>query len=381
MNVNDTKLGCFQSSGRVYKEDVKYNFLEDKFRIINSKAFRRLKYKTQVFINYTGDHYRTRLTHSLEVSQIAVYIARRLGVNEELAETIALSHDLGHPPFGHTGEDALNLATSMFGGFNHNVQGIKIITKLEEQFPHFKGLNLTLEVLDGILKHNGPIDKTNLFYDKLKEMLNKYPIDFASNAFLEAQIASLADDIAYSKHDIDDGIRAGFITLEDFCQIDIFKDIYKKVLRKYPKITDEIFKREILRSLGQFLIEDLISTINTNITNFSIVDIKQVIKSDIFIVAFSKPVASMLKKLKQFLFDNVYRNFKANRIRFKNKKIIHDLFSHFMNYPTTLPHTWQQGIDLKDEKVLSTKIMDYIAGMTDRFAVDEHKRIFDLYHY
>ena len=377
----NSKLGCFQSSGRMYKEEVEYDFLEDKFRIINSKAFRRLKYKTQVFINYIGDHYRTRLTHSLEVSQIAVYIARKLGVNEELAEIIALSHDLGHPPFGHAGEGGLNAVNSEFGGFNHNTQAIRIVTKLEEQFPHFTGLNLTLEVLDGILKHNGPIDKKNPSYNKLKEMLHNYPIDFANNAFLEAQIASLADDIAYSKHDIDDGVRAGFINLEDFCQINVFKDIYNKIATKYPNIEREIFKREVLRNLGQFLIKDLIDTTHSNIVKFNITNTEKLIKSNEFIVAFSTPVAMMLKELKGFLFNHVYRNFRVERTRLKNKKIIQDLFSHFINHPTTLPQTWQQGIDLKDEKALSIKITDYIAGMTDRFAVDEHKRIFDLYYY
>ena len=381
MNARNTKLGCFQSSGRIHGENIEYDFLEDKFRVINSKAFRRLKYKTQVFINYTGDHYRTRLTHSLEASQIAVYIAKKLGLNEELSEIIALSHDLGHPPFGHAGEDALNSATYRFGGFNHNVQGIKIVTELEKQFPNFNGLNLTLETLDGILKHNGPVDKNTSFYGKLKKTLHKYPIDFSNSPSLEAQVASLADDIAYSKHDIDDGVRAGFITLEDFFQIDLFEDIYNQVIVKYPNIKGEILKREVLRNFGKFLIKDLINKTTHNIKTLNIGHNQQVIKSDIFVVAFSEPVVIMLKKLRKFLLDNIYRNFKVEGIRFKNMNIIQDLFFHFMNYPITLPKAWQQEVDFKDEKALSTKITDYIAGMTDRFAVDEHKRIFDVYYY
>ena len=381
MDIKSSNIGCFKSSGRVYNESVEYDFLEDKFRIVNSKAFRRLKYKTQVFINYTGDHYRTRLTHSLEVSQIAMYVAKRLELNEELAEIIALSHDLGHPPFGHAGENALNIATSKFNGFDHNVQVMRIITKLEKQFPNFDGLNLILEVLDGILKHNGPVDKTSPSYGNLKEILYKYPIDFTKNASLESQIASLADDIAYSKHDIDDGVRAGFVVLEDFCQIDIFRDIYNQVIIEYPGIKGEPLKREALRNFGKFLVEDLINETNSNIADLDITNNQQVMKSDVFVVTFSKPVALMLKELKKFLFDHVYRNFRVNRIAFKNKKIIQDLFTHFINYPTTLPQTWQQKIDFKNEKSLSIRVTDYIAGMTDRFAVDEHKKIFDIYDY
>ncbi len=379
MNIKNKSLGCFRSLGRVHNEDVEYDFLEDKFRIINSKAFRRLEYKTQVFINYTGDHYRTRLTHSLEVSQIAAYIARKLGLNEELAEVIALAHDLGHPPFGHAGEDALNEVALKFGGFNHNAHVIKIVTQLEKQFPKFDGLNLTLETLDGILKHNGPIDKASPSYHEFQNILGDYPINFLENASLESQIASLADDIAYSKHDIDDGIRAGFVTLESFCQIEMFRHVYDKVLTEYPNISEELLKREVLRNFGKFLIEDLLHQTQNNINESRVTDYQQIIKSPIFTAAFSDSVELQLKKLKSFLFDNVYRNFKVNRITSKTRTIIQDLFTHFMSHPTSLPQDWQQEIDIKNDQELATKITDYIAGMTDRFAVDEHKRVFDIY--
>jgi dGTPase len=381
MNANNRILGCLRSSGRIYPEDVEYDFLEDKFRIINSKAFRRLEYKTQVFINYTGDHYRTRLTHSLEVSQIAVYIARKLGLNEELTEVIALSHDLGHPPFGHAGEYALNDAAAKFGGFDHNVQGIKIVVQLEKQFPKFNGLNLTLETLDGILKHNGVIDDAHPSHHKLKPIIGDYPINFLDNASLESQIASLADDIAYSKHDIDDGIRAGFITLKDFCQIDMFKCIYDEVMAEHQNLAEEILKREVLRNFGKFLIEDLLVQTQSNIAKSNITHAQQIIKSKDFIAGFSESTEPQLKELKKLLFEHVYRNFKVNRITSKTKKIIQDLFAHFMSYPTSLPQNWQQEVNVRNEQQLAVQITDYIAGMTDRFAVDEHKKIFDIYYY
>jgi dGTPase len=381
MSNKNNNLGYFQSSGRLYKENVEYDFLEDKFRIINSKAFRRLEYKTQVFINYIGDHYRTRLTHSLEVSQFAVYIAKSLNVNENLAEAISLSHDLGHPPFGHAGEEALKEVAGKFVGFDHNVQGIKIITLLEKQFPKWYGLNLTIDSVDGILKHNGSIMKTDESYDMLKNLLRDYPINFAKNASIESQIASLSDDIAYSKHDIDDGIRAGFVNLEDFCQIDMFKNIYNAASKEYTNIKGELLKREVLRNLGMFLADDLINQTCKKIKSSGISDKQDVMDLDEFIVEFTEDVAIGLKELKKFLFENVYRNFKVNRINAKSKKIIHDLFNHFISYPSALPNSWQENMDFKNEKEVAARVIDYIAGMTDRFAVDEHKRIFDIYHY
>ncbi|WPX96909.1 dGTP triphosphohydrolase [Candidatus Bandiella euplotis] len=381
MYKKNYSLGLFKSSGRVYCEDMEYDFLEDKFRIINSKAFRRLEYKTQVFINYIGDHYRTRLTHSLEVGQIAVYIAKQLRANEELAEVIALSHDLGHPPFGHAGERALNEVSLKFGGFDHNVQVVRIVTQLEKQFPKFNGLNLTLEALDGILKHNGPINQESKYYNQLKDILDGIPIKLSGNAFLEAQIASLADDIAYSKHDIDDGVRAGFVKMRDFCQIEMFKNVYDKVYSEYKDVEKEVFKIEVLREFGKFLVENLLHQTKSNLKSLDITEAKQVVDANEVIVSFSDPVKIQLIELKKFLFDKVYRNFPINRVNYKACKIIQDLFTYFMNYPVNLPQDWQQKTDLKNEANLATIITDYIAGMTDRFAVDEHRRVFDLHDY
>lgn len=373
-------LGVFKSSRRIYQEHIKHDFLEDKFRIINSKAFRRLEYKTQVFINYTGDHYRTRLTHSLEVSQIAVYIARELGLNEELAEVIALSHDIGHPPFGHAGEEALNEVASNFGGFDHNIHAIKIITMLEKSSSKYKGLNLTLETIDGILKHNGPIqDKEQL--NKLNKILNNFPLSYNNNASLESQIAALADDIAYTKHDIDDGIRAGFISIEELSSLELFKTINMNKVMENKSINEEIALKELLMNLSMFLIVDLLNQTINNIQNHNINNIEEIYNCQKMIVEFSKSTKESFLELKAFLFTNVYKNYQVNRITHKTQTVIKDLFNHFMNNPKTLPKSWQKDSNLNSEIFLSEIVINYIAGMTDRFAVVEHKKIFDLYHY
>ena len=373
-------LGVFNSTGRIYQEDVKYDFLEDKFRIINSKAFRRLEYKTQVFINYTGDHYRTRLTHSLEVSQIAVYIARELGLNEGLAEVIALSHDIGHPPFGHAGEEALNDVAGNFGGFDHNIHAIKIITMLEKSSSKYKGLNLTLETIDGILKHNGPIhDKGQL--NKLNKVLNNFPLSYSKNASLESQIAAIADDIAYTKHDIDDGIRAGFICIEELSSLKLFKTINIGDVVEDASINREIALKELLMSLSMFLIADLLNQTIGNIKNCNVNNTEEIYNYQKMIVEFSKSTKESFLELKAFLFTNVYKNYQVNRITHKTQTVIRDLFNHFMNNPKTLPKSWQEDCNLNSEILLSEIVTNYIAGMTDRFAIIEHKKIFDLYHY
>ena len=376
---NFNNLAVINSIGRICKEDIKYNFIEDKFRIINSKAFRRLEYKTQVFINYTGDHYRTRLTHSLEVSQIAVYIAKELGLNCELAEVIALSHDIGHPPFGHAGEESLNKAAVEYGGFDHNIHAIKIISMLEKYSSKYNGLNLTIDTIDGILKHNGPItnkDKIN----QLNQILNNYPIKYSNNASLESQIASIADDIAYTKHDLDDGIRAKFINLEELKGLKIFKTKDFQVIENgnYDK---EININQFLINLSNFLINDLIQQTIKNVNFNNIDNVEDIYAFNGFILEFSKDTRENFMELKKFLFDNVYKNYLVNRITHKTKIIIKDLFNHFMNNPKTLPKSWQTSEIFNCKNLLSEKVVNYIAGMTDRYAVEEHKKIFDLYYY
>lgn len=372
-------LAVINSIGRIYKENVKYNFIEDKFRIINSKAFRRLEYKTQVFINYTGDHYRTRLTHSLEVSQIAVYIAKELGVNTELADVIALSHDIGHPPFGHAGEESLNEAAIEYGGFDHNIHAIKIISMIEKHSPRYKGLNLTIDTIDGILKHNGPITDKNKI-NQLNQILNNYPIQYSNNASLESQIAAIADDIAYTKHDLDDGIRAKFINLKELKSLKIFQAIGFDVIEKYD-CDEEVGVNAFLMNLSSFLINNLIQQTIKNINTNNINNIEDIYAFDGFLVEFSKDVKGKFLELKKFLFDNVYKNYLVNRITHKTKIIIRDLFNHFMNNPKTLPKSWQTSDIFTCKKSLSEKVINYIAGMTDRYAVEEHKKIFDVYYY
>lgn len=373
-------LSVRKSLGRMYPENIKYHFLEDKIRIISSKAFRRLEYKTQVFINYIGDHYRTRLTHSLEVSQIAIYIAKELRLNEELAAVISLSHDIGHPPFGHAGEDVLNLLSEKFGGFDHNVHTIKIVTKLEKSSDHYNGLNLTLETIDGLLKHNGPIDNRSQQL-KLREILVNYAIKLNQNTSLESQVSALADEIAYIKHDIDDGIRANFIKITDLQALNITKlfDITKIIQNNF--LTQEIKLRTILSNINDCLVRDLINQTIKNIQQYNINCMDDIYNSKQFVVSFSKQLQEHLLELKEFLYRNVYKNYKVNRIALKTKNIITDLFHYFMNHPKTLRNLSPEHNINYSDKLLVESVINYIAGMTDRFAVEEHKRIFDPYHY
>ncbi len=366
------------ASTRWHKEDVANDFLEDKFRIINSKAFRRLEYKTQVFINYIGDHYRTRLTHSLEVSLVAQYIAKSLGLNQELAEVISLLHDLGHPPFGHGGEHVLNNISSEYGGFNHNYHCIKIITVLEKQFSGFNGLNLTLESIDGVLKHNGIIQESNENYTKLSSLLEDYAIEFGAQGALESQVSAIADDIAYCIHDIDDGIRAFMVKLEDFCDIEAFSLSYQRTKQEFLSLNDDdLLRKEVLRNFRSYLINDVIAQSVHNIKSCNIDSLKEVKSSKEHLIAFSKKVSEDVKELKKILFAKVYRSTHTNRVNFKAQIIIKDLFSHFMNYPNSLPSVSNNNLS---DGELAELVVDYIAGMTDRFAVDEHRRIFDLHN-
>ena len=373
-------LGVSSSLGRMYPENIKYNFLEDKIKIIGTKAFRRLEYKTQVFINYTGDHYRTRLTHSLEVSQIAIYIAKELKLNEELVDVIALSHDIGHPPFGHAGEDALNIVSKKFGGFNHNLHAIKIVTKLEKTCAHYDGLNLTLDTIDGLLKHNGPISNDNQ-QSKFRKILLNYPIILSKHSSLEAQVAALADEITYIKHDIDDGIRANFINIIDLQQLNITKLFDIETIIKNDFLSQEIKLKTILSNINDCLIKDLLNQTIINIQEYNINCIDDIYNSTKYIVAFSKQLQKDLLELKAFLFKNVYKNYKVNRIALKTKSIITDLFHYFIDHPKSLHELSQQGNTTCSDELLVEYVINYIAGMTDRFAVEEHKRIFDPYHY
>jgi dGTPase len=359
----------------VHQETEAADFLVDRERIITSKAFRRLEYKTQVFANYEGDHYRTRLTHSLEVAHTAAVIARRLNINHILAEIIGLAHDLGHPPFGHAGERALNAAASDSGGFDHNLQTVKIVCRLEEFSPEFQGLNLSYPVIEALVKHNGPLVRNGEFLEQVKDIVHHYPIDFHTNCHLEGQVASLADDITYLKHDIDDGIRAGFLDVHGLRELKIFSRSYDK--NKGSTKSNGMLCQMILRDMGVLLIEDLITNSLKNLKLESIRNVQDILLSKINIIAFSHNINEAVKELRAFLHSNVYRHFQVNRMNNRATGIITQLFDAFEKNPNILPTKWQRNKHNKD--ILIQDIINYIAGMTDRYAIEEHKRVFSPY--
>lgn len=378
-----------KTKGRFFdEEDDKYRtcFQRDRDRIIHSGAFRKLEYKTQVFVNYTGDYYRTRLTHSLEVAQIARSICKRLRLNEDIAEAISLAHDLGHAPFGHAGEDALNEATKNFVGFDHNVQSLRILTYLEQRYIHFNGINPTWEVLEGIAKHNGPLpeNKRSLItnhlvqtipeYEKKKE---KYDLKFTEFSSAEAQIASISDDIAYNAHDLDDGLRAKFFTVDDLFTLPLFGELFKEILSEYPNLLQNKITYEFLRRMINLTIQDIVKQVEKNIQVYGIETSEDIRKLKKPLVHFSPELTESNKRLKEFLNAKVYRHYKINRVTSKAKRIVCDLFNIFQNEPNVLPTEWSKIASNVDEKQRSIIVCDYIAGMTDRFAIQEHRRIFD----
>ncbi|AIL64576.1 Deoxyguanosinetriphosphate triphosphohydrolase [Rickettsiales bacterium Ac37b] len=367
------------SKGRLYLEnppEFLNNFQYDRGRLVNTTAFRRLEYKTQVFVNLEGDHYRTRLTHTLEVSHIARNISRILGLCEDLTEVIALAHDLGHPPFGHAGEEALNQAMSLFGGFNHNIHTFKILTELERCYAEFDGLNLTWEVLEGIAKHNGPIknfDQNNLII----QYSRKHDLSLDKFSSLEAQVASLADDIAYTSHDIEDGIRAGFCDIEDFYQLPIVGNIFSEVAKNLHITEKRRIVYESIRRFTNVIIMDLIKHTNSNIKLFHIRDIQDVYNAPQYIVEFSDEIKHCHLTLKEFLFKNVYRHPEINIMSYKAKKVVSGLFEIFFNNPDCLPLEWQNKCDFNNKLQVADTISNFIAGMTDRFAIKEYNKFFN----
>jgi dGTPase len=368
------------SLGRLVKEPLDNQcYLADRERLIHSLAFRRLEYKTQVFINYLGDHYRTRLTHTLEVAQNARVIARRIGLNEDLAEVVALSHDLGHPPFGHAGEDGLNLAAKKYGGFDHNNHTIKIITLLESRHAGFNGLNLTWETLEGCLNHNGPLGlkgKKKL-PSYITSLARDFDISLTSQASLEAQVAAVADDIAYCNHDIDDGVRADFFALEELEFIEPIRDIIATLKKQYPQIAYPQLVFETTKALKNLMIDDVVKNAKALIKKHDIKTSAEVRQINEPLVCFSKEINAVRLELMKFLIANVYRNYRVNRMTIKAKSIVHDLFTRLMESPNCLPKEWYKLVKGQSEKVAARHILDYIAGMTDRFAIEEHKNLFD----
>ena len=364
---NYSKIGLFKSKGRIYKESLsKYRspFQRDRDRIIHSASFRRLKHKTQVFVNTAGDHYRTRITHSIEVAQIARSIARYLNLNEDLAETLSLAHDLGHTPFGHAGEDALNECMQDYGGFDHNLQTLRIIMFLENKYLRFKGLNLSIETIEGLLKHNGPVEDLDLV-NKLIGIKNfKNMINFNTYPSLEAQISSISDDIAYNNHDIQDGINANLFKLEELIEINFFKDIFKKYKNKANKQNYKVVTYQIIRDSIDLMIKDLINNTKKNLINNKIKTLKDISKTSFLTVEFSDKVKNSENEIKFFLKNKMYKNKKVLSKNNKGKLIIKRLFNKIKKNPSK----FVSKNNLSKNKYRA--ISDFISGMTDRYAIN-----------
>ncbi len=352
----------------------------DRDRIIHCVAFRRLEYKTQVFVNHEGDHYRTRLTHSLEVAQLARTMARCLQLNEDLAEALALAHDLGHPPFGHAGEDGLNAAMEGFGGFDHNAQTIRIVTHLEQRYADFDGLNLTWETLEGVAKHNGPLigfAGAKPLPRAMQYYAEQQDLELHTFASAEAQVAAIADDIAYNNHDIDDGLRAGFFTLRDLETLPLLSDIIKEVRAEHLMLSAQRQSHEIIRRLISRMVADVLTTTQHRITQHRIHSAEHVRHLGQSLVQFSGEMELVNRSIKTFLFKYMYRHFKVNRMTSKARRVVADLFRFFHEEPGCLPGVWYAQTDGAGTQRTAEVIADFIAGMTDRFALDEHARIFD----
>ena len=366
------------TKGRVFKEQSDLNrtcFMRDRDRIIHSSAFRRLKYKTQVFVHHEQDYYRTRLSHSLEVSQLSRSISKVFGINDDLAESISLSHDLGHTPFGHAGEDILNNKMQGKGGFNHNIQTIRILTVLEKKYINFDGLNLTFETLDGILKHNGPINIP--IPDYIEKFVNFFDGNIKFQGSFESQIAAVCDDIAYNNNDIDDGLYAGLFEIEELDDLEIIREAYKKI--KFNKNRNhERFKYELIRKLINLMVDDLIKNTKKNLARMKIKDSKDILENTETLVVFSEEMLNKEKKLKNFLKNRMYNHPRVKTMNFKAKKVISDLFDLFIEEPYLLPPSWRK-IDSEKDKFVN--VADYISGMTDKFAINIHKKYFDLYSF
>jgi dGTPase len=376
-----------ESKGRIFKEsscDIRDDFQRDRDRIVHSSAFRRLEYKTQVFVNHAGDHYRTRLTHSLEVAQIARSISRILNISEALSEAIALAHDLGHPPFGHAGEEVLNKLMLPYGGFDHNAHALKILTKLEQRYADFDGLNLSWDTLEGIAKHNGPLVKQDEHSQKVRGFITHYTdgfdLELDGYPSLEAQVASLADDIAYNSHDIEDGLRAGFFEVENLLPLPLIGDIFQEVLSKYGQIDKKRLINEALRRFITRLITDVVEEVKSNIAKYSIQTVQDVRNLGTFTASFSPKITEANSLLKKFLFTNMYRHYQVNRMNHKASKIIQQLFEVFLAQPNCLPPGWREKAAKSSSLETAEVVADYIAGMTDRFAIKEHQTLFGFYN-
>jgi len=365
------------SQGRFFKEEeskFRTCFQRDRDRIIHSSAFRRLKHKTQVFVEHEGDYFRTRLTHSIEVAQVARTVSCALGLNEELVEAVSLAHDLGHTPFGHTGEDALNAQMKNFGGFDHNAQAVRIVTTLEQHYADFDGLNLTWECLEGIAKHNGPVPLP--YPPALLEYNEHHDLELHTYASAEAQVAALADDVAYNNHDLHDGLRAGVFTDAQAAQLPIVGEAFATVDKVYKNLDSHRRRHEALRRVFGVMVEDVMATSNILLTESGAQTAQEVRNLDRSVVQFSPGLWKNLKEIRGFLFQNMYRAPRVMEQREHAAQVVGDLFQIFMSSPNILPEEWGRVMALDVTDFYKARVVaDYIAGMTDRFAQQEHDRL------
>jgi dGTPase len=380
-----------RSRGRLFSEPpskTRSPFRRDCDRVIHSTAFRRLKHKTQVFVFHEGDHYRTRLTHSLEVAQIARALARQLGLDEDLTETLALAHDLGHPPFGHAGERALDACMKGHGGFDHNAQSLRVVTSLEHRYPEFDGLNLTWESLEGIVKHNGALtDRSGAPIGKYRDsggipfvvadFVKTYDLELWSCTSLEAQIAAVADDIAYDAHDIDDGLRAGLFSVDDLKVMPLTSDMIRAIDRHYPRLDQARRGAELVRELISYLINAVVSEARKRLDRAQPKSADDVRHYSEQLIVFPPDVAKAEAGIKAFLKQHMYRHRWVMRVMGEAEQIVIELFTRYHETPSDLPAEWLEGAAYESETARARRIGNFIAGMTDRFALTEHQRLFD----
>jgi dGTPase len=372
------------SRGRLYYETETPNrtpFQRDRDRLIHSSAFRKLKSKTQVFVYHEGEDYRTRLTHTIEVSQIARSICRHLGLNQDLAEALALAHDFGHPAFGHAGEDALKECMKDYGGFDHNAQSLRIVTSLEQRYAEFDGLNLTWETLEGLVKHNGPLmgkDIKNPVHGDILEFNRKFDLELDTYPSAEAQVASLADDIAYNNHDLDDGFHAGLFSLNDLKEVPLVGPMIVEVQGMYPEISQSRLVHEVVRRIIHGMINDLVTETKRRVRELAPQSAGDVRKLKTNLVSFSDKMQMNNKAFKEFLFPHMYRHHRVNRMRIKTQKAIKEMFTLLVAEPILLPSPWREATKSKSNTPLTAKVVcDYIASMTDISAIEEHTKLTD----
>ncbi len=378
MNLAPYAVQSATSRGRLYPEPeapTRSPYQRDRDRIIHSSAFRKLQYKTQVFVNHEGDFYRTRLTHSIEVAQIARSIARQLNLDEDLTEALALAHDLGHPPFGHAGEEALNLAMKPFGGFDHNAQSLRVVTLLESRYAGWDGLNLTWETLEGLAKHNGPLRNPPAY---IAEYNDRHRLDLNTHASAEAQVAAIADDVAYHSHDLDDGMRARLFSPEDIGHLPVVREALAEARISSLDVPPPRLRHETIRRVINAMITDLIEETRRRLAKLDPKDADAVRRAKQRVVAFAPAMAEAHSIIKDFLFARMYRHWRVNRMTTKARRLTEELFRLLHADPSLLPDDWRARAGEGGTQRAATVVGDYVAGMTDRYATDEHRRLTDI---